>query len=428
MAKITQKGIYQNGEQSDGKQLNDDISQIVSTVNALDTDNIKDGVITRTKLSFFVSTAMKNSLASESVLLANAIDPANAGQIVFCMAENSLWGYDAFGQPVKLAGNVPVTSHNFLAGRDLADAHPQSAITGLTDRLTAIELKNSQQDTSIGTNGTDINSIKAKNSQQDTDIGNLNTRLNSVEGTQTVQSGSITSLTTQLTAKRDKTDTTFGDLYLKNSGIWSGDPGHVYSNSNTSSDNYGIVLSTGRLKDNSQGSRLDVGNATGRTMLFFPTEGGNAYEVYHAGNLTYANFHRKDATLSGQVNVPINTDWLITDGTTPWTYTVAESGLYSIEVTPILITVAGQWVATSTMDVSIWLGTIGTAGRQYAALEIGSLAAGVQTHRSKTLTVYLAQGTVVNVTCRHNSAGTNPLQLRGFSVASHFTVQQLTRA
>ncbi len=42
--------------------------------------------------------------------------------------------------------------HNELGGRDAADAHPQSAITGLETRLTNIETKNAQQDTLFNNN------------------------------------------------------------------------------------------------------------------------------------------------------------------------------------------------------------------------------------------------------------------------------------
>lgn len=212
-------------------------------------------------------------------------------------------------------------------------------------------------------------------------------------------------------------DTTAGHIALKESG----------------SNTFYVESELGKFKIRRQGhaSTPDLTiDTVGNIELSGQLKATDLYvgnnQVLHKGNANYASLARKDVSLNNHVNVPLNTDWLITDGTTPWTYTVTNSGLYAIEVTAELITVAGQWQTTASMDVSIWLGTIGSASREYAASEVGNLGAGVQTHRTKTMFVYLTVGQVINITARHSSTGTNPLQLRGFSNASRFRAQQIT--
>lgn len=210
--KITRKYVFQNGKKANANEVNAEFDQILDYLNGkIENDNIKDSSIAVEKLSFRLASKKFLGMAASYNELPTRFSDAIHGDVAITDSLE-MYMYDENTMSwKKISGAVATTTHNQLNGRDLYDSHPQSAITGLEDRLTGIDTsltnlasKDTTHDTKIASNTSNIQSLQ-------TDTGTLRTDVNKnaadIVANKSDADTKIANVNTALTNKADKSTT-----------------------------------------------------------------------------------------------------------------------------------------------------------------------------------------------------------------------------
>lgn len=313
MPKINRWKDFQDGTRAYAEDMDTELNIIHDLLNTgIDSDNIKDNSILQKKLNFrLASNTFRGLVATYNDL--NTITDKVDGDLATVKGgtERGVYMYNnATGQWEKQGGSVPVNTHNMMAGRDVADTHPITAITGLRSELdtitsridtkdnTVFELQNDVQEheneitqlqydetilnakidgntTNITSQGTRIGTLETKVTDINTNILPAHdSRLTSLENNKYNKSGGV--VTGDVTIEKD-----YAALIMKTA---SGKKSGFIMNAAGAND-YGISL---RSEDR------DMIIVDGSADTIVMQKGSTLYDALHKGNTNSLAWANKD--------------------------------------------------------------------------------------------------------------------------------------